>query len=248
MPPRNRYSQRIIPACAGSRRRSMPWWRSSGDHPRVCGEQLVTDTIRIACEGSSPRVRGAESSLYLMGSMPGIIPACAGSSLVLAPGPTAAQDHPRVCGEQVNAYVTYQHQQGSSPRVRGAGMVNGRQVQQVGIIPACAGSRRPLPLPGESWWDHPRVCGEQHDILLSRHERAGSSPRVRGAALVRQVFACRNGIIPACAGSRQRNRRFGYPIWDHPRVCGEQTRDPQLTIAHPSQRLTFQSVCERAVT
>ena len=56
-------------------------------------------------------------------------------------------------------------EEGSSPRVRGAGL----RLQWVhdprGIIPACAGSspRRPSSAPGTR--DHPRVCGEQASLL-----------------------------------------------------------------------------------
>ena len=72
------------------------------------------------------------------------------------------------------------------------------------------------------------MCGEQPARPLLWLPVMGSSPRVRGAEGWQEKLA--------------------NTAMDHPRVCGEQTRDPQLTITHPSQRLTFQSVCERAVT
>ena len=43
-----------------------------------------------------------------------------------------------------------------------------------------------------------------------------------------------DGIIPACAGNRLRAVLFERLRRDHPRVCGEQTKDPQLNITHPS--------------
>ena len=111
---------------------------------------------------------------------------------------------------------------GSSPRVRGADVrvPGGRAL--LGIIPACAGSRRHQST--EAWQDrdHPRVCGEQHPSASSPRQRLGSSPRVRGAVplLLRTVEVL--GIIPACAGSRVRSGLRCDLLWDHPRACGEQ--------------------------
>ena len=50
--------------------------------------------------------------------------------------------------------------------------------------------------------DHPRVCGEQPASCTSNIPGAGSSPRVRGADGIRVQGPPRQGIIPACAGSR----------------------------------------------
>ena len=69
----------IIPACAGSRRYNLRDLHRDGDHPRVCGEQPCRILSGIVKLGSSPRVRGAASSLLPYHTEPGIIPACAGS-------------------------------------------------------------------------------------------------------------------------------------------------------------------------
>ena len=49
----------IIPACAGS----TPDGRRSAcdgrDHPRMCGEHIVSLYMKFICVGSSPHVRGA---------------------------------------------------------------------------------------------------------------------------------------------------------------------------------------------
>ena len=70
------------------------------DHPRVCGEQIATDDSSTDTEGSSPRVRGAVVASASSILIPGIIPACAGSSVNDYIFWTAGRDHPRVCGEQ----------------------------------------------------------------------------------------------------------------------------------------------------
>ena len=50
-------------------------------------------------------------------------------------------DHPRVCGEQAIQSGDKAKGQGSSPRVRGAGLDGDLGRWPRGIIPACAGSR-----------------------------------------------------------------------------------------------------------
>ena len=89
----------IIPACAGNTtRRAAPRWRW-WDHPRVCGEHSPVFETLGNHVGSSPRVRGtpapAEANLF----DPGIIPACAGNTLIPRRAGLFFWDHPRVCGE-----------------------------------------------------------------------------------------------------------------------------------------------------
>ena len=50
---------RIIPACAGSSDSGRCYPLLARDHPRVCGEQVITVWITGHTAGSSPRVRGA---------------------------------------------------------------------------------------------------------------------------------------------------------------------------------------------
>ena len=86
------------------------------------------------------------------------------------------------------------------------------------------------------------MCGEQHHHLHIRHVVIGSPPRVRGTVpyssgksrtggsppRVRGTgsnyfFAALDaGITPACAGNRKSSGPQSLPLWDHPRVCGEQ--------------------------
>ena len=90
---------------------------------------------------------------------------------------------------------------GSSPRMRGAQRALRYRAFHSGIIPADAGST-PLRLPTTSANpDHPRGCGE-HDAFHDRYGSAeGSSPRMRGAPLLRLLGSLLLGIIPADAGS-----------------------------------------------
>ena len=75
------YNTGIIPACAGS---TDFGFRGNGvprDHPRMCGEHQAPPPHPSPLPGSSPHVRGARDAGQHKGSLHGIIPACAGSTL-----------------------------------------------------------------------------------------------------------------------------------------------------------------------
>ena len=95
-------------------------------------------------------------------------------------------------------------------------------IDVVGIIPACAGSRRLGSGTPRRTWGHPRVCGEQVALDLTDCTVSGSSPRVRGAALEKLLISGMPGIIPAYAGSSRSSRRSCGGTRDHPRAGGEQ--------------------------
>ena len=172
----------IIPARAGSSQPYSMSCRCLGDHPRVCGEQLMDEIKLKPCPGSSPRVRGAVNGAYGARCHVGIIPARAGSRPSFWPAERPSRDHPRVCGEQVWSLGENLNTPGSSPRVRGAVLHPLYVSVDAGIIPACAGSSWPSTAQASRHWDHPRVCGEQADRRGRWRGRRGSSPRVRGAA------------------------------------------------------------------
>ena len=174
----------IIPACAGStaicRFSPVAFW----DHPRMCGEHSNCVSVMVIRQGSSPHVRGALRLGPPYYHSSGIIPACAGSTVRALTKPTAAWDHPRMCGEHPckTPYVVVFP--GSSPHVRGAQTVSAALSVPVGIIPACAGSTCVNPIRLRFQRDHPRMCGEHvcHAKLLTLV--VGSSPHVRGAHAV----------------------------------------------------------------
>ena len=83
---------------------------------------------------------------------------------------------------------------------------------------------------------HPRVCGEQADIVQNALFGAGSSPRVRGTGhrLIPDSPGFR--FIPACAGNSSAVRMKSSAETVHPRVCGEQlSRLKAITVeaVHP---------------
>ena len=76
---------RIIPACAGSTGGGGGRWLSRGDHPRMRGEHTVVKDVRQTVLGSSPHARGARIKHTVCEFTTGIIPACAGSTLLRLP-------------------------------------------------------------------------------------------------------------------------------------------------------------------
>ena len=70
----------IIPACAGSTKRSLDHEDHQEDHPRMCGEHLTAVLLLNLPSGSSPHVRGAPDLFFQVVKRLGIIPACAGST------------------------------------------------------------------------------------------------------------------------------------------------------------------------
>ena len=152
------------------------------------------------------------------------IPACAGNrndSLKLVITPSV---HPRVCGEQVRRIRRNGRGVGSSPRVRGTGLMRCLTTSWRRFIPACAGNRLRRQCRCASLTVHPRVCGEQHLTTTVTESDAGSSPRVRGTgcALHHGCFAM-SGSSPRVRGTGLQVRQSPPPRSVHPRVCGEQT-------------------------
>ena len=92
-------SKGIIPAYAGSTPDTRRPLAPCRDHPRVCGEHLAVSRVHCERGGSSPRMRGAPSTLAFTPLPFRIIPAYAGSTRSTRGQLPRFGDHPRVCGE-----------------------------------------------------------------------------------------------------------------------------------------------------
>ena len=156
----NAAAMGIIPACAGSTLSLSTTQALRWDHPRMCGEHYFGDTLDSAVWGSSPHVRGARFSSVVLWDLAGIIPACAGSTTCVSWREYWPRDHPRMCGEHFHAVEQDGAERGSSPHVRGAHNLTVDSVQNIGIIPACAGSTFHWFAVRSALRDHPRMCGE----------------------------------------------------------------------------------------
>ena len=167
----------------------------------MCGEQPLTYQRPALPLGSSPRARGAANGRDQAETMPGIIPAHAGSSPAAGRRHRCGRNHPRVCGEQTLRQQDAEAYVGSSPRVRGAAIDVPKASIAPGIIPARAGSSRACGTGATGSWNHPRAGGEQELPFAALVLLTGSSPRMRGAEHGSSSCASALGIIPAYAGS-----------------------------------------------
>ena len=156
----------IIPARAGSTRRSILLLRQDRDHPRSCGEHTFSRQTGSQGEGSSPLVRGAQGILEKLALDVGIIPARAGSTPTSRDPHRQSRDHPRSCGEHWSLPAVLSTAAGSSPLVRGAPLLVRDGSPQPGIIPARAGSTLCFRTAEANRRDHPRSCGEHFMVLL----------------------------------------------------------------------------------
>ena len=71
-------SHGITPACAGKRHPCKVYRVAVQDHPRVCGEKIITRARLTMWAGSPPRVRGKARRTPTQPRKPRITPACAG--------------------------------------------------------------------------------------------------------------------------------------------------------------------------
>ena len=110
---------RFIPACAGNRGPITKHSSCRSVHPRVCGEQLRSQTPGNQPSGSSPRVRGTGRKSRTPDCSHRFIPACAGNRTANRDFYGGSPVHPRVCGEQFVLVGCPRYCGGSSPRVRG---------------------------------------------------------------------------------------------------------------------------------
>ena len=109
----------IIPAHAGNTGSSMMAATQRGDHPRTCGEHRKSGNRPRIRRGSSPHMRGTPVAKIAISPPPRIIPAHAGNTLRFSISRLSGRDHPRTCGEHLQAGVDSGAYQGSSPHMRG---------------------------------------------------------------------------------------------------------------------------------
>ena len=151
----------ITPAHAG-KSISVPSIQSgAGDHPRACGEKMLTGDTTDEETGSPPRMRGKAAVPLSPMVAYRITPAHAGKSMCHRTRCAGPWDHPRACGEKREVKACGLLLRGSPPRMRGKVASQSSWVYSVRITPACAGKRRAPPLPASGLRDHPRVCGEK---------------------------------------------------------------------------------------
>ena len=130
---------RIIPACAGFTRTAFSGCGTARDHPRLRGVYGLGGGEPEPVFGSSPLARGLLSSFLDTGRSFGIIPACAGFTIMVGEESMRARDHPRLRGVYRGWRVDGWRVPGSSPLARGLPPASSSSRRGRGIIPACAG-------------------------------------------------------------------------------------------------------------
>ena len=133
-----------------------------------------------------------------------------------------------MCGENWRMATGCGSDRGSPPRVRGKPRGGQTVTATPGITPACAGKTRGRGLSPPPYWDHPRVCGENVKPEFRSYDAPGSPPRVRGKRRRTGRGFGGAGITPACAGKTKGLSAFLLLIWDHPRVCGENSSSGRM--------------------
>ena len=149
-------------------------------------------------------MRGKRIITIFYKSESGNIPAYAGKTVATSPARSGTAEHPRVCGENSRKSAWFPHQRGTSPRMRGKRF--SRLATRVfrRNIPAYAGKTWSISPSSAFGAEHPRVCGENKQLLV---ERLGGG-----------------GNIPAYAGKTLVRANIEHAPGEHPRVCGENTR------------------------
>ena len=191
----------IIPAYAGSTSTAVRIRSQMPDHPRIRGEHKSLSEKLGGLAGSSPHTRGALWHPPISPTVPGIIPAYAGSTVGQAHRAEGPGDHPRIRGEHRMLSDDVTLSGGSSPHTRGAR-----------ISSSCSTC---------SSQDHPRIRGEHESVSGARNDDCGSSPHTRGARNLAIPGVPEHRIIPAYAGSTPYPSLREWPDADHPRIRGE---------------------------
>ena len=93
----------ITPARAGKTVKTVYNVLTGGDHPRACGENVLSQGIVNSPSGSPPRVRGKLHNPFAGFLGQGITPARAGKTNADFDLISMQRDHPRACGENSSA-------------------------------------------------------------------------------------------------------------------------------------------------
>ena len=194
---------RITPADAGKTAYSDGVAVGAADHPRGCGENANTWIFSGSGAGSPPRMRGKRFALLAVYARKGITPADAGKTMWGRLRIVYCKDHPRGCGENSGSTLDVPDTGGSPPRMRGKQILPLLLRSRLRITPADAG-KTCKPVETHSLYrDHPRGCGENRLIRVSR----------RPATWITPADAGKTKYIPALLRIAE----------DHPRGCGENT-------------------------
>ena len=148
-------------------------------------------------------------------------PAYAGKTTYQACRRERRWKHPRVCGEDRELLKSIMLLVETPPRMRGRPGSRGTHASSYGNTPAYAGKTWQYKELHKQRWKHPRVCGEDRELLKSIMLLVETPPRMRGRPDVNYNFPSRQRNTPAYAGKTGSMANTSTKLWKHPRVCGE---------------------------
>ena len=137
-----KFRHGITPAGAGKTHMPSGLSEIFQDHPRRCGENIISQPFLQCKVGSPPQVRGKLVGSVFNDGVYRITPAGAGKTSFPAKDTARIQDHPRRCGENRTDCYDVRLRKGSPPQVRGKLCVKYLHSLQCGITPAGAGKTR----------------------------------------------------------------------------------------------------------
>ena len=193
-------ADRITPAYAGKSGAKNVGNRPSKDHPRLCGEKLILLHRQKSPAGSPPPMRGKGRLRQRRQHHRRITPAYAGKSRTVCGIRSKLEDHPRLCGEKLDAVTVLISTLGSPPPMRGKVVRCFGCRSKRRITPAYAGKSCPFCRFRGGCRDHPRLCGEKLWVNLFRNAVVGSPPPMRGKANTANAIPENLRITPAYAG------------------------------------------------
>ena len=200
--PRDRGS--LTPACAGTSCLTALSGCMCRAHPRVRGDIGWEPAYDTVVAGSPPRARGHRDHCDADAALPGLTPACAGTSVVFRKSSARRRAHPRVRGdirdiERHDCAGT----DSSPPRARGHLPEPVTQVSVSGLTPACAGTSQLPRAFTAAAQAHPRVRGDNDGPGGGVRAGRGSPPRARGHRIPAMTEQLVHGLTPACAGTSE---------------------------------------------
>ena len=185
------------------------------------------EDLRRCCQlpqrtGSPPHARGRQRDYIERDVAIGITPACAGKTIFARAIWRLSRDHPRMRGEDDFRPRDMAVEPGSPPHARGRPEMVVGGARRHRITPACAGKTPFRRKRRRFLADHPRMRGEDLELVREVPCIPGSPPHARGRhPHVREVGGRPFRITPACAGKTSMIGTIGGIAGDHPRMRGE---------------------------
>ncbi len=199
-PPEHTRVRRTTPAGAGPTVTARAAQPPAANHPRWCGADRTRDGRRRAEGEPPPLVRGRPCCVGDDRELVGTTPAGAGPTGRVMAERVMWENHPRWCGADRSAAISFAPIREPPPLVRGRrpGRAKGRGA--AGTTPAGAGPTSVAAPAGGQAANHPRWCGADYAPARVPGVREEPPPLVRGRLGRDAVLPGEGRTTPAGAG------------------------------------------------